>query len=79
MSKLKTTKRKLKHLKSKCRNLVIDYSKMVMIKDVVEWINNQFQQDFNAIDVKEAIDNMRLERSKNSFYEHCIQPYSGYH
>lgn len=75
MSKLKTAKRKIKHLKNKCRKAMIDYNKMVMINDVVEWVNNQFQQDLSATDVKNAIDKMRLERSKDAFYKHCIQPY----
>jgi len=79
MSKLKTAKRKVKHLKNKYLRMVVDYNKMVMIDDVVEWVNNTFSTDSgycSASDVKKAIATTKLERSKNSFYEHCIQPYS---
>lgn len=79
MSKLKTAKRKFKHLRKSYHRLIIDNNRMVLIDDVAEWINNTFSTDggfCSADDVKEAIAKTRLERSKNAFYEHCIKPYS---
>ncbi len=79
MSKLKTAKRKVKHLRKAYHRLIIESNKMVRIDDVAEWVNNTFLTDdgyCSASDVKEAISKTILERSKNSFFEHCIQPYS---
>jgi len=77
MSKLKTAKRKVKHLRKAYHRLVIESNKMVSIDDVADWVNNGDPKKYfyQHEDIKDAINDMRLERSKNSFYEHCIQPY----
>lgn len=79
MSKLKAAKRKVKHLRKAYHRLIIESNKMVRVNDVAEWVNNTFSTDgdyCSAVDIKEAVAKTRLERSKNAFYEHCVQPYS---
>ena len=79
MSKLKTTKRKVKHLRKAYHRLIIDSNKMVSVDDVSSWIFDNFPDECNKVPpdyLKHEIAMRTLERSKNSFYEHCIKPYS---
>lgn len=77
MSKLKTAKRKVKHLRKAYHRLIIESNKIVSFYDVAEWLNKKFpNDDVFADEIIHGISDLRLERSKNAFYEHCIQPYS---
>lgn len=76
MSKLKTAKRKAKHLRKAYHRLIIDNNKMVNFNDVHELICKMSNILYPKDEIRKAINDIRLERSKNAFYEHCIQPYS---
>ena len=78
MSKLKTAKRKVKHLRKAYHRLIIEINKMVRIDDVAEWVKKGGPKKYfyQHEDIKDAINDIRLQRSKDAFYEHCIQPYS---
>jgi hypothetical protein len=76
MSKLKTAKRKVKHLRKAYHRLIIDNNKMVNFNDVHELICKMSNILYPKDEIRKAINDIRLERSKNALYEHCIQPYS---
>ena len=79
MSKLKTTKRKVKHLRKAYHRLIIESNKRVSAELDNEFMNFCYPREGDNVSVEtymEELNRYRLERSKGAFYEHCIQPYS---
>ena len=79
MSKLKASKRKVKHLRKAYHRQLKEVQEMVSIELVNDFLNCHFPQEGDLVSVemcKKELNDFRLERSKESFFEHCIQPYS---
>jgi hypothetical protein len=79
MTKLKTAKRKVKHLRKAYHRQLKEMQEMVSIELVNDFLNCHFPQEGDLVSVdrcKKQLNDFRLERSKESFFEHCIQPYS---